>query len=471
MAAAEHGAIATSDPRATEIGARVLREGGNALDAAVAAAFALYVVEPQSCGPGGDAFLIHSSPGEQPVALDGAGVFPAGLSEEALRRDGLDQVPARGGRTVTVPGALSLLEEAVRRFGTMELPSLVAPAVELARDGFDVRPSLAATAERAAESLADDPVLGPLYAPEGKPVQEGRRIVNPALGECLETVARDGSAALYSGPIGEALVDRVRADGGYLTLDDLRAHETLPMELLSVPFRDSRVWELPQPTQGPAVITALEALGDTPRPPWEAVVDAVRVGMREAGFDPAAIGGGSRSKGRGDTSFIACIDGDGRGASLITSVFGDFGAHLGVEALGGPIHNRATTVRLARAGIGPGKPPHTIIPSLVTSEGDLREVLGVAGGLMQPQTQVQILVRMLDYGMTPQEAIDAPRFKIAMGGALALEEGHELASVDPDAAANPGGPEGFGGAQVASNRTGELLAGADPRRGGSAIVF
>lgn len=471
MTEAVHGAIATSDPRATEAGADVLRQGGNALEAAVAAALVLYVVEPQSCGVGGDAFLIHSAPGEPPVALDGAGVIPAGCTEEALAADGLDQIPVRGGRTVTVPGAVALLEDALARFGSRALADLAGPALTYAREGFDVRPSLAGAAGRATETLAADPVLGPLYAPDGKPVAEGDRVVNPQLAECLDTLAREGAAAVYSGAIGQAIVETVQADGGYLTADDLRGHRTLPMDARSVTFRGCEVWELPEPTQGPAVLHALAALPDA-RPPWDEVVEAVHEGMRQAGFDPAAVGRASRSPGKGDTTFIACIDGDGRGASLITSVFGDFGAHLGVEALGGPVQNRATNLRMAARPLTPGdKPPHTIIPSLVTQDGGLQEVLGVAGGLMQPQAQVQILIRMLDEGMAPQEAIDAPRFMVAIGGGLVLEEGHELSDSFPDAVGGRTRPDEFGGAQVASRRGGSLAAGADPRRGGSALVF
>ena len=147
------------------------------------------------------------------------------------------------------------------------------------------------------------------------------------------------------------------------------------------------------------------------------MLDAVREGMRGAGFDPSAIGA-RPSPARGDTTYVAVVDAEGRGSSLITSVFGDFGSHLGVPAIGGPIGNRATMLRALRLAPTPGaKPPHTTIPAAVTGDdGGLRYVLGVAGGFMQPQAQVQLLVRMLGEGMAPQEAIDAPRFKILFGG-------------------------------------------------------
>jgi gamma-glutamyltranspeptidase / glutathione hydrolase len=465
-------AAATSDPRATKAAVDVLRDGGNAVDAAVAAAFVLYVVEPQSAGVGGDAFLIVVEPGRSPVALDGAGALPAGLTTEALAADGLDTVPVRGARTATTPGAVSLLETALGQFGTGSLAAAVEPAIALAEDGFEVRPSLANAAARAAVEIGADPVLGPLYVPGGVPVVVGDEVRNPALAGCLRTVATDGAVAIYGGPLGTELIGTVAADGGYLSLEDLAAHRTSEMALLSMPFADHVVWELGPPTQGPAVIEALSRLGPAVPVDWITVLDAVRHGMKAAGFDPAAVGA-RPSPAKGDTTYIAVVDGDGRGASLITSVFGDFGSHLGVPAFGGPIGNRATMLRALQREPTPGaKPPHTTIPAAVTAaDGGLRYVLGVAGGFMQPQAQVQILLRMLAEGMAPQAAIDAPRFKILFGGEVAAEEGHPLLATMPEAGERPSGPEGYGGAQVVGWHEGHLAAGADPRRGGAAEVL
>ena len=462
---------ATSDPRATTVAVDVLRSGGNAVDAAVAAAFVLYVVEPQSAGPGGDAFLITVEPGQPPVALDGAGALPRGLTAEALTTDGLDTVPVRGGRTATVPGAVSLLEEALARFGTRSLAASVAPAIALAEDGFEVRPSLAATAARAAAEIGVDPVLGPLYVPGGEAVAAGDEVRNPALAGCLRAIAADGSSVLYDGPVGAELVATVAADGGYLSADDLAAHRTTEMPVVSAPFAGHVVWELGPPTQGPAVIEALSMVEPAGPVDWMTVLEAIRHGMKAAGFDPAAVGG-RPSPAKGDTTYIAVVDADGRGASLITSVFGDFGSHLGVPVLGGPIGNRATMLRALRRQPMPGaKPPHTTIPAAVTDgDGRLRDVLGVAGGFMQPQAQVQILLRMLVEGLAPQAAIDAPRFKILFGGDVAAEERHPLLATMPEAGARPSGPEGYGAAQVVGWHDGELAAGADPRRGGVAEV-
>ncbi|HRE00570.1 MAG TPA: gamma-glutamyltransferase, partial [Ilumatobacteraceae bacterium] len=381
-------AIATSDPRASAAGADVLRAGGNAVDAAATAAFVLYVVEPQSCGIGGDAFmLIHDGSGP-PLGLDGSGLVPVGLTRAALEADGLDNVPARGAKTATPPGAVALLAHALAGHGTISLAEAIAPALRFAADGFAVRPSLADAARRATAELADQPVLGPLYWPGGVPVGVDDIVVNHDLASALRVVAAQGGQALTTGSLAVAIVEAIEAQGGYLTSADLAAHRTTSITPESVEFAGHRVWQMPAPTQGPAVLEALAALSSTEPVDWEAAYRAVASGMAAAGFDPAAVRVGTPSPAKGDTTFIAAVDRDGVGVSLITSVFGDFGSHLGIRALGGPIHNRATTFRLSTRPIQPGKPPHTTIPGMITNaDGSLAYVMGVAGGVMQPQAQ------------------------------------------------------------------------------------
>lgn len=463
-----NGAIASSDPRAAQVGAEVLKKGGNAVDAAVAAVLVLFVVEPHACGPGGDAFLLVAEPGGDVEALDGSGAVPAGLTTEALAADGLDNVPVRGGRTVTVPGAVGLLEEALARYGTRTLRELVAPAVSFARDGFAARRTLADTAARAAEGIANDPVLAPLYAPGGHPVQRDDRIVNPVLANLLEAIAEGGADAFYRGPIAEAVAATVQDAGGYLSIDDLRAHRTVPVVPQSTNFRGATVWELPEPTQGPAVLTALDLIGDGTID-WEAVLGASREGLLRLGIDLARQPG-SRPAAPRDTTYLAVIDNDGRGASMITSVFADFGSHLGIPVLGGPIHNRATTFYVMGLAPRPGKPPHTTIPGIITRDGHLEHVLGLAGGYVQAQVQVQLAIHLVAEEMSAQASVNAPRMRWLFGGQIALEPGHPLAGRFPDAVGRPTGAEGFGAAQVASIREGRLEGGADPRRDGAVVV-
>jgi gamma-glutamyltranspeptidase/glutathione hydrolase len=464
-------AIATSDPRATAAGAELLSNGANAVDAAVAAALVLYVVEPMQCGLGGDGFLIHVPAGGEPVGFDGSGALPRGLDDAALADAGLETVPARGAASATVPGAFRLLEDAAARLGTRSMLELAAPAIALAREGFEVRPTLAAAARRAASEIGDDPVLGPLYVPGGEPVATGDVVVNTVLAERLTELCRQGSALLHGGDLGRALASRVRDGGGFLSDADLADHVTLPAELVSTDFRGSTVWELPPPTQGVAVLHALDAitaeLDRVDDADWRSVIEIMGAAMRTAGFDVSQVGA-RPSPAKGDTTYIAAVDRSGAAASLITSLFGDFGAHFGIPELGAPIGNRATMLRALRLPMMPGrKPPHTTIPAAVTRDGAIQFVLGVAGGFMQPQAQLQILIHMLERGLPPQTAIDQPRFRIGFGGVLALEAGHPLCAAMPEAAAQPPGPEGFGAAQVASATD----AGADHRRDGVAQVI
>lgn len=464
-------AAATSDPRATDAAIACLKNGGNAVDAAATAALVLYVVEPQSCGIGGDGFmLIHDDDGA-PIALDGSGAVPAGLTTEALAADGMDVVPGRGAASATVPGAMSLLEYALANYGTISLADAIAPALAFARDGFEVRSSLAVASQRAVGELAGDSVLGPLYAPNGEGLEEGVTITNPALADALTLLAEEGASAMLSGSLGASVIETIEENGGYLSAEDLRAHETTQIEPASVKFGEHTMWQMPAPTQGPAVLAALREVESTSID-WSASLDAMRAGMIEAGFDPGGVAASAPNPSKGDTTFLAAVDSDGRAVSLITSVFGDFGSQLGVPALGGPIHNRAAAFRLVKQPVRQGKPPHTTIPGMITgAQGEFCYAVGVAGGIMQPQTQVQLTLRTLIEGLDPQDAINQPRFKICFGGDVALEEGHPLSDQIPDGLAKNPGPEGFGAAQMIGWHDGELKAGADPRRGGSATVI
>ncbi len=420
--------------------------------------------------PRGDAFLLVAEPGGDVEALDGSGAVPAGLTSAAIAADGLDNVPVRGGRSVTVPGAVGLLEEALRRYGTRTMADLVGPALDLARDGFGARRTLAETSARAATEIAKDPVLGPLYAPDGIPLKIGQVVRNPVLGDLLERLATEGTDEFYRGSIAEAIVARVQDDGGYLSLGDMGAYTTLAVQPQSAMFRGACVWELPLPTQGPAVLAALGAIEPEDASDNDLVLGAIRDGLRECGIDlDRRPGQPPAAAGPKDTTYLAVIDGEGRVASMITSIFADFGSHLGIAELGGPIHNRAATFFAMGLSPRPGKPPHTTIPAIVTRQGTPEYALGLAGGYVQAQVQVQLLIHLLDKGAEPQDAIDAPRMRILFGGEIALEPGHPLALKYPDAVGRPTGAEGYGGAQVAANYGGRLRAGADPRRDGSVV--
>lgn len=455
-------AIATSDPRATAIGAEVLRAGGTCVDAAVAAAFALFVVEPHHCGPGGDAFLLVQRPGmAEPIALDGAGCVPAHLAAVG------GTVSPFGATSVTVPGAVSLLVHAAERWGRRSVGSLVEPARRLAADGYEVRPSLAQSCIGAQRRLAADPVLGPLHLVDGEPPSVGATVANPALAALLVQIAEQGAGAVNDGAVAEDIAATVAALGGHLTLDELRDHRTVDVPAVSTDFAGTRVWQLPGPTQGPAVLAALDALAGADLDGWAAVPDAIIAGLLTVGVDLVAAPWLHR---QGGTSHIAVVDGEGGIASLITSVFAPFGSGVGVASLGAALQNRAAGFLLTGTPPTAGKPPHTIIPGLVTRDGVPEMAIGVAGGLMQVQGQVQLLVRTLHHGEPLQAAVDAPRVRVVEGGELALEAGHPLAAGDPAALDRPPGDGGFGSAQLARRTasTGDVEAAADHRRQGAA---
>jgi gamma-glutamyltranspeptidase/glutathione hydrolase len=293
----------------------------------------------------------------------------------------------------------------------------------------------------------------------------GERVVNPRLAEALELLAVEGARALYAGPLAEAVVERSHEVGGCLELDDLRAHTTLPMTPVSTSFQGTEVWELPRPTQGPGVLRTLDVLEAGGRFDTDALIDAIVEGLRSVGIDLLTMAPTAPVK--GDTTYIAAVDGDGLGVSLITSVFSEFGSVVGVDALGSPIQNRAAGTSMIGQLPRRGKPPHTTIPGLVTRDGELAFAVGVVGGYMQAQGQVQVLVNLLVHGMEPQAAIDAHRFRVLPAGLLAVEPDHELAARMPEAIGRDPGNGGFGGGQVVGYVDGQLRGGSDPRRNGA----
>jgi gamma-glutamyltranspeptidase / glutathione hydrolase len=460
------GMIATSDPRASQVGSQILLDGGNALDAAVTAALALLVLEPHACGLGGDAFVLLKKPSEPPIAFDGSGAIPAQLAAAATE-EAFEPVPRTGPRTFTVPGAISLFETALARHGTIGLDHATSPARRFARGGFEVRHTLAASIQNMSRQLVDDAVLADLYLPGGRAVREGEVMRNECLADALDAIAAHGARELYDGDLARAIADRSRAGGGYLDANDLAAHRTEPMTPIATSFRGCEVWELPPPTQGVAVLAALAQLEEIGRFDTDALIAAIAEGMLVTGVDLRP--GRESAPGRGDTTYVAAVDETGLGVSLITSVFSEFGSTVGVRAIGGPLQNRATGTSIVGQRPRAGKPPHTTIPALVTREAELSYVLGVVGGYMQAQGQVQVLVNLLVHGMAPQEAIDAPRFRILSGGNLAVEPGHQLAERIPEAVGRDPGNGGFGGCQAICRSGGTLRGGSDPRRGGLVV--
>lgn len=507
---AESGIVATSHPLAAEAGVSVLRDGGSAADAAVAASAVLTVVDPPSTSVGGDAFALWWGPGEgAPAALAGAGPAPAGLTVDALRAASHVTMPDGGPWSVIVPGSVSLWERLLEAHGRLEPTRVLAPAIDIAEHGFALTPVVAAGWAENAGRLAPGPRAR--LAPGGRTPAAGERVANPALGAVLRGIAERGAEAFYEGPVAAAIETAVRDAGGPLRADDLAAFPGATwVEPISLRFRDVDVYELPPPGQG---IVTLQALGvferldaEAPADAEHALAEALKLAFADAAAyvaDPdqvpvptrglladdyldrrAALVDPARAAtavaGRpGDTVYVAVADAEGGACSLIQSLYEGFGSGLEAPGTGVLLQNRGSNFVLDPAHPNcpaPGKRPyHTIIPAMLGRGGRFAGVLGVVGGFMQPQGQVQVLRGLLERGLGPQAALDAPRFRVRGGLRIELEpgfdpaseaelrrRGHDVGRLDPSEA---------GGAQLVLAQPGGGFAGAsDRRRDGRAVA-
>ncbi|MDQ3866182.1 MAG: gamma-glutamyltransferase [Actinomycetota bacterium] len=409
---------------ATQSGLRVLDRGGNAADAALAAAATLSVVEPMSSGLGGDAFAIVRNDGYE-EGLDAAGPAPAAAAR-------LAPVPETGPQSVTVPGALAGWSELADRHARFGLDAAFADAIDLAERGF-------ALGTRTADAWTHDTPCPDEIGPRA-PVP-GDVIRLPALARALRLVAENGPDVFYRGPIAEAV-----AEVSWLDEADLAGYRAKWIKPLAASYRGLDVLELPPPTQGIAALESL-ALLDGLEPSLSARVTSVALAVEDAvrhvrdGADvthllepvyiqrrrrdmPSASAGPL-----GGTAYVGVVDGDGMAVSLIQSLYWAFGSGLAVPGTGIILQNRGACFAVAGA-VEPGKRPyHTIMPSLLLQDGDLLGVLGVVGGFMQPQAHAQIISALVDEGLDAQAALDAPRFRVSDGG-VALEPGLWSAEAD-----------------------------------------
>jgi gamma-glutamyltranspeptidase / glutathione hydrolase len=498
----EGGIVATSQPLAAEAGAAALRDGGSAADAAVAAAAVLAVVDPPSTGIGGDAFALWWGPDDAaPAALAGAGPAPAGLTVDALLAAGHATMPDGGPWSVTVPGSVSLWERLLEAHGRLDPTRVLAAAIDVAENGFALTPVVAAGWAESAGRLA--PAAWARLAPGGRTPAPGERVANPALGAVLRGIAEHGAAAFYDGPVAAAIEAAVREAGGPLRAGDLAAFPGARwVEPIALRFRGIDVYELPPPGQG---IVTLQALGIYERldATDHALAEALKLAFADAAAyvaDPdhaavptrallapgyldrrAALADRERAAtaaaGRpGDTVYVAVADAEGGACSLIQSLYEGFGSGLEAPGTGVLLQNRGSNFVLDAAHPNrpaPGKRPyHTIIPAMLGRDGGFAGALGVVGGFMQPQGQAQVLRGLLDRGLGPQAALDAPRFRLRGGLRIDVEpgfdsaglqrRGHDVGRLDPGDA---------GGAQLVLALPGGGFAGAsDRRRDGRAVA-
>jgi gamma-glutamyltranspeptidase / glutathione hydrolase len=505
--------VATSQPLAAQAGMAMLERGGNAVDAALAAAIALAVVEPTSNGIGGDAFAIVWD-GAALHGLNASGRSPAGLDPAPHLEAG--RMPLRGGATVTVPGAPSAWLALSERFGALPFEALFVPAVRYAADGFPVSPVTAAAWRTAATEHAAAPGFAQAFLPGGRVPAPGQRFALPEQASALERIAASRTAALYGGELGAAVCRGARDAGSALALDDLAGHRADWVEALALDALGVRVHELPPNGQGIAALLALGVLERTPvrdEPVGSAgwlhwQVEATKLALavtHDTVADPAAMRVAparllepaaldalaaridprhARDPGHGQprpggTVYLCSADRDGRMVSYIQSNYYGFGSGIVPAGTGVALANRGAGFS-ARAGhpnvVAPGKRPFsTIIPGFVrAADGAALLAFGVMGGPMQAQGHVQVLLR-LAAGESLQAALDAPRWRVEAGLQVALEPG--LAAVAADGLRARGhriaaeqGMGGFGGAQAALRGAAGYVAASDPRKDGQAIA-
>lgn len=472
---ATRGMVAATQPTAVRAGLRMLEAGGNAADAAIAAAAAISVTEPTSCGVGGDCYaLYYDAASARVTALDGTGRAPAALTLERLAADGLaGHLPPFHAHTVTVPGAIRGWCDLLERHGTLPLAQVLAPAIELAEQGFPVAPKTAhmwshGASMQLAHALGGRAMLisdgGTYRAPAA-----GEVFRNPDLARTLARVAELGADGFYQGEVARAIAEAVAQAGGVLSEDDLARHASSWEQPISVAYRGMRIWERPPGGQGLVALIALALLGHMDEtiaaPPLSArrvhgVIEALRIGLGDALahvaepaamqvsvaelLDPDRIARLARAIDRtrastgpcvsplphgGETIYLSVVDGQGNACSFIESNYTGFGTGIVPAGTGFTLHNRGALFSLDPAhpnALGPRKRPfHTLIPALATrADGSLYACFGVMGAWMQPQGHVQVVLGLLDDGLDPQLALDRPRVRVEPAtGTVYVEEG------------------------------------------------
>ncbi len=519
---ATNGMVATSQPLAAVTGLRILMEGGNAVDAAIATAAALNVVEPMSTGVGGDMFaLVWDNKKKSVTALNGSGRAPGAASIDELLNKGYRSYPDTGVYSVAVPGTVHGWETLLNANGTMPLRKLLEPAINYAENGFPVSDIISEQWKGQLTKLSAFP-SGSEMLPNGHAPFHGDFVTLPTLASTLRAISEGGSDAFYHGEIAQKSAAFVQEHGGWLSVEDMASHTSDWDEPISTDYRGVTCWECPPNGQGIAALEALniaegfdiKGMGAQSPDAYHHLIEAMRLGFADAFqyvADPrkadvpikeltskefAATRRGlinptramdtvpyGKVQGGSDTVYISVVDSQGNACSFINSVFSNFGSGMVVPGTGIVLHNRASLFSLdpnhANALAPHKRPFHTIIPGMATVDGDLYLSYGMMGAFMQPQGHLQLISNMVDHGMDPQKAINALRFMVGNNNVL-VEEG-----LDPSVAQdlrsrghNVGQITGYdrvsiGGAQVIQRDpdTGVLRGGSEPRKDGCAVGY
>ncbi|MBO0697022.1 MAG: gamma-glutamyltransferase [Zavarzinella sp.] len=458
VALAANGMVATSHPLAAQIGLDVLKRGGTAVDAAIAANAAMGFMEPMSCGIGGDLFaIVWDAKSKKLYGLNASGRAPKLATREWFAHEGYDEIPLRGALSWSVPGCVDGWDELRRKFGTKSLEELLTPSIEYAEKGCPVPEVIAGYWQTAEPILAAAyPESGKTYLIDGERApRAGEVFKNPVLAKTYREIAKGGRDAFYKGVIADRLAAFSEKNHALLRKDDLAAHTSEWVEPVKTMYRGYEVWELPPPGQGIAVLQMLNLLepydvkkmGPKSADYWHLFIEAKKLAYADRAkyyTDPlftkvpvaeligkpyaderrkliamdkarAEVPAGDAKVGKADTIYLCVVDKDRNCVSLIQSNYLGFGSGLAPADLGFAIQNRGTLFSLNKDHanrLEPGKRPfHTIIPAMLTKDGQPVFVFGVMGGDMQPQGHVEVLVNLLDFGMDVQQAGEAPRIE------------------------------------------------------------
>ncbi|KTG23834.1 gamma-glutamyltransferase [Idiomarina sp. WRN-38] len=477
-AMAPNAMAATSQPLATQVALDVMQEGGNAIDAVIAANAVLGLVEPTGNGIGGDLFaIVWDAESEKLYGLNASGRSPKSLSLEYFKENGYESIPPRGVLPLSVPGAVDGWFELHDRFGQLDMENVLQPAINYAESGFPVTEVIAYYMGRNAAVLADQPGFADVFMKDGDVPEKGERFKNPDLANTYKLLANEGRDAFYKGKIARTIDAFVEKHGGFLSYEDLAEHESTWVNPVSTNYRDYDLWELPPSTQGIAaqqILNILEqydisSMGfDSPEyihhfveakklafedrakyysdpafndVPVEGLLDKGYARERAKLINPKKAGRSyepGNPPTEGDTIYLTTADKDGNMVSLIQSNYRGMGSGVTPTGLGFVLQNRGELFALDanhRNVFEPGKRPfHTIIPAFVTKDGKPLMSYGVMGGATQPQMHAQILINMIDFSMNLQEAGDAPRILhtgssqptgsvMSDGGVVSLENG------------------------------------------------
>ena len=525
------GMVASAHPAAALIGNSVLERGGNAFDAAIAVAAAEGVVLPMMCGLGGDAFVVlYDAKRRETVALNGSGVAAAGATREYYTSRGLKKMPIEGVHSAGVPGAVGVYETLWKRWGSQPWADLWAPAIRLAEDGVAITEQISRRIAERAEALARYPHSAAQFLPGGHPPAAGDRWAAPNLANSLRAVARDGAEALYRGELAERLLRFLAGEGALFQPDDFAGQQAVVYAPLQTDYRGLTVYETAPPSQGFVLLEKLNILegfdlgaldplgadrihllveakklafadrnrhaGDPAFVQWplEELISKEHAARRRAEIDPRRAGapGALVAEGAADTSYFCVVDGDGNAVSFIHSLSASFGSGVVAGDTGITLNNRVGRGFTLEEGhpnvLAPGKRTmHTLNAYLIARDGRPWLVGGTPGGDQQTQWNAQTITSLLDHGLSPQQAVEAPRWFSFPGTDPAnleqpmvvrvedrVPEGARRGLVDRGHAVDTLGPWAGGGAvqliQLDHDR-GVLRGATDPRAGGLALGY